>query len=235
MSPWPTFEYSDQNCDISKCHKECRHLHDCIQGKECASLSYCRWVFCNILSIWYANFNCIFIACWTTSSASPRLFTASCLPLLSPSSIPHPGTWFRRSILKEVDLNAELFVKATCQNEPLTPPLKCPLIHLPLSLPLKVLLPSSPTLTLTSAFVNNQLCDYSNEVINYWLSPPSVPQVCMLIITQWQPGDSWVERCCLEASHDPVWLGCVRCLLILTDGALTESRDTPPQHPSFYK
>lgn len=60
---------------------------------------------------------------------------------LSTSSIPHPETRFGRLILKEVDFNAELFVKATCQNRPLTPLLKSPLIHLPLSLPLKVLFP----------------------------------------------------------------------------------------------
>lgn len=118
-------------------------------------------------------FNCIFIARSTTSSAAPRQFSVCRLPL-STSSIPHPETRFGRLILKEVDFNAELFVTATCQNKPLTPLLKSPLIHLPLSLPLKVSFPSprpSP-LVLTSGFVNNQLCDYSNEVINYWLSLP---------------------------------------------------------------
>lgn len=74
-------------------------------------------------------FNCIFIARSTTSSASPSQFSVSRLPL-STSSIPHPETWFGRLILKEVDFNAELFVKATCQNKTLTPLLKSPLIHL---------------------------------------------------------------------------------------------------------
>lgn len=118
-------------------------------------------------------FNYIFIARSTTSSAAPSQFSVCRLPL-STSSIPHPETWFGRLILREADFNAELFVIATCQNKPLTPPLNSPLIHLPLSLPLKVWFPSSrpSPLTLTSGFVNNQLCDYSNEVINYWLTVP---------------------------------------------------------------
>lgn len=126
-------------------------------------------------------FNCIFIACSTTSSASPSQFSVSRLPL-STSSIPHLETWFGRLILKGVDFSAELFVRAICQNKPLTPLLKSPLIHLPKSLSLKVLFPSSRPfpLTLTSGFVKNQLCDYSNEVINYWLFlPPYHRLVCL--------------------------------------------------------
>lgn len=147
-------------------------------------------------------FNCILVARPNTPSALSRRFWGS-----RPHCPPSPETGFGRLILKEVDFNAELFVKATCQNKSLTQPLKSPLIHLPLPLPLKVLFPlsrSSP-LNLTSGFVNNQLRDYLNEVINYWPSLPLfVPQVSVPIITQRQP--SWVILSCDLAGLCVTWL-----------------------------
>lgn len=69
-----------------------------------------------------------------------------------------------------------------------------PTTHTPPDIHLPTVSPSqksrSPRLVplpspLASGFVNNQLCDYSNEVINYRPSPaPSVPRVGVLITTR---------------------------------------------------
>lgn len=98
------------------------------------------------------------------STTSSSRFSVSHL-LLSIFSIPHPETWLGRLILKEVDFSTELFVKATCQNKPFSPLLIFPLVHLRC---LSHSMSCFPLLgPLFSGFVNNQMCYYSNEVINY--------------------------------------------------------------------
>lgn len=91
------------------------------------------WAFCMLILI---AFSCHVQQLLQLRPAYSHYYCES----LSTSFIPHPQTWFGRLVLKEVVFSEELFVKATCQNKPLTPLLKSPLIYLPY-VSLKVLFP----------------------------------------------------------------------------------------------
>lgn len=227
MSAGPHLNRQYKNCGpiFSKCHEDCRHLHDGIEGKVGIWLLYFRqvlrhrrWAFHMLI------FNCVFM---TRSDILPRLAHLILRESLSTSFIPHPQTRFGRLILKEGRIQCGAIRQSHLPTQsPIPTTLLLPLIYLS-SVFLKelhpIVWPSFAHLQLRF-FVHNQLGDYSNQVINYRAgryfcathsqvtqSGRRHPGWAMLLL---RPS----VTCCNSSCN------CFR--LILTYGALTERGDT---------
>lgn len=223
----PHLNRQSKNCSpiFSKCHEDCRHLDDGIEGKVGIWLLYFRRVLRRRLWAFHMLIlNCVFM---TRSDILPRLAHLILRESLSTSFIPHPQTRFGRLILKEGRIQcgairqSHLPAQSPFPTTQLLPPIYLPSVSLKASHP--IVWPFFAHLRL-SFFVHNQLGDYSNQVINYG-APRSFCATRFRVPQSGRRQPGWAMLL-LRPSMTCCNSGCNCFRLILTDEALTESRDT---------